>query len=61
VVEEGLIADGDPTTVKLILQNLIENAVKFSPGGGAITIGRLPDGARPFFCSRRRNRLRHDL
>jgi len=43
-VEEGLTAVGDERLIRLALQNLVENAVKFSPNGGAVRVGS-KDGA----------------
>jgi signal transduction histidine kinase len=34
----GLIVDGDPLRLEQVLQNIIQNAVKYSPAGGAIAI-----------------------
>jgi signal transduction histidine kinase len=39
-VEPDLIAFGDDRLVRFVLLNLIENAVKFSPNGGAIRVGK---------------------
>ena len=44
----GLRAQGDPTLVRFVLQNLLQNASKFSPRGGTIRVGQ--DG-RGFFVS----------
>jgi PAS domain S-box-containing protein len=38
-IQENMEAEGDPDLVLTVLQNLIENACKFSPGGGRIRIG----------------------
>lgn len=38
-VADGLRADGDPNLVRLVLQNLLENARKFSPEGGTVRVG----------------------
>lgn len=48
-VEEGLHAEADSRLLKLVLVNLIENGVKYSPRGGTVRVGRRPDGA--FFVS----------
>jgi signal transduction histidine kinase len=44
-IEPGLVGHGDPLLVQFVLMNLMENACKFSPRGGAIRVGRSPDGA----------------
>ncbi len=49
-IEPDLQASGDPMLLQLAVQNLLENAVKFSPDGGRISVGQdtsLPD--KPFF------------
>jgi PAS domain S-box-containing protein len=49
-IEQNLRANGDARLLQLLAQNLVENAVKFSPNGGLVRIGRSPeDGA--FFIS----------
>jgi signal transduction histidine kinase len=44
-IEEGLEATGDRRLLRFVYQNLLQNAVKFSPGGGVVRVGRLSDGA----------------
>jgi PAS domain S-box-containing protein len=48
-VEEGLAASADANLLRLALGNLVENGVKYSPGGGTVRVGRRADGA--FFVS----------
>ncbi len=43
VITPGLTAYADSRLTHLLLQNLIENAVKFSPDGGVIQIGKESD------------------
>jgi len=38
-IQEGMRVTGDPKLMRFALQNLIENAVKFSPNGGVIQVG----------------------
>jgi signal transduction histidine kinase len=45
-VQEGMKALGDRNLVKLLLQNLMENACKFSPSGGLVEVGQK---GKPFF------------
>ncbi|MGV3615719.1 MAG: ATP-binding protein [Fimbriimonas sp.] len=49
-IQEGMIAAADPHLIRFVLSNLMENAVKFSPGGGRIDVGlREEDGESIFF------------
>ncbi|HEY0866847.1 MAG TPA: ATP-binding protein [Fimbriimonas sp.] len=43
-VEEGLRANGDPLLLRFVLLNLLENACKFSPKGGDVTVGKKGEG-----------------
>lgn len=43
-IQEALIAYGDERLVKLVLWNLVDNAVKFSPGGARVEIGSSQEG-----------------
>jgi PAS domain S-box-containing protein len=47
-VQEGLVCEGDPHLVGVLLQNLIENSLVYSPKGGQMQVGK-SDGA--FFVS----------
>jgi two-component system, sensor histidine kinase and response regulator len=51
-VEDGLEAVADPILVSVLLQNLIENACKYSPAGGTVKIGGKKEaGVDVFFVS----------
>jgi PAS domain S-box-containing protein len=39
-VQENMVCQGDQSLIYLLMQNLIENAHKFSPEGGVITVGQ---------------------
>lgn len=41
---EGVEVSGDPDRLRDVLRNLIENAVKYSPGGGPITVSAQETG-----------------
>ena len=45
-IQEGLNATGDRILVRLLLQNLMDNACKFSPHGTVVQVGRK---GQPFF------------
>lgn len=40
-IHPGLTAEGDPLLIRLALLNLLDNAVKFSPYGGNVTVGSM--------------------
>lgn len=42
---ERLDLPRDPAAVQLVLRNLLDNAVKYSTAGGAVTVALAPDGA----------------
>jgi PAS domain S-box-containing protein len=44
--DEPVSAEADPEKLRQVLQNLIDNAVKFSPGGGTVTVAARRSGAR---------------
>jgi len=39
VVNDGMEAEGDPRLLRLLLANLLSNALRYSPGGGTVTVG----------------------
>jgi signal transduction histidine kinase len=51
VVADGLVADGDPTLLRMVLQNLLSNAFKFSSRVPAarIEFGRQSDAEHAFY------------
>ena len=40
-VQDGMHAEGDPSLLGYALTNLLDNACKFSPAGGTVTVGHL--------------------
>jgi signal transduction histidine kinase len=42
----GLVADGDPERVHQVVANLVDNAVRYSPAGGTVTIAAHRDAGR---------------
>lgn len=47
-VQPNLKDEGDPRLVKLVFANLLENACKFSPGGGKVCVYRLHGQGSPY-------------
>lgn len=51
-VEDGLRAKGDPRLVRLLIGNLVANALRYSPQGGTVTVGRAETDRGPAFYVR---------
>lgn len=51
-IQEGLHAFGDAILLRLALLNLLDNAAKFSPEGGAVRFGAYQDGKSTVFFVR---------
>ena len=49
-IEPGIHTRGDRTLLRAILQNLMENACKFSPCGANVTLSKHLDGTRAIYC-----------
>jgi PAS domain S-box-containing protein len=52
LVEPGLHADADPNLLRLAIQNLLDNACKFSPDGAAVAFGRADTERGPAYFVR---------
>ena len=48
-IEEGMTTRGDPELLHLVMVNLMENACKFSPKGGTVTVGKKADSDGVYF------------
>lgn len=48
-VQPGMRGTGDPSLIRIALENLIENAVKYSPGGGEISVGAKTENSERIF------------
>ena len=45
--EEPLVVKADPEALSLVLSNLVNNAIKYTPEGGRITVGASLEAANP--------------
>ena len=42
----GQIVDGDIGLIERVLENLIENAIRYTPAGGSVTVSLIPEGGK---------------
>jgi PAS domain S-box-containing protein len=42
--DSGMLMEGDDLRLEQVIQNLLQNAIKYSPSGGTITLGVEPEG-----------------
>ena len=57
--EAPLIADGDPQQLRQLMTNLIDNAIKFTPRGGTVSVRMERDGPGTHPADGARLRYRH--
>jgi two-component system, sensor histidine kinase and response regulator len=48
-IEPAMVAHGDPGLLRLLLENLLDNACKYSPKGGCIRVGSRLEGEETVF------------
>ena len=44
--------DADPTRITQVLENLLSNALKYTPAGGSVTVSLVEEGSQPVLCVR---------